>query len=81
MGCNCKKKGETVARQYYVPATDTEPSKIIETNEIIPVPQTPDEQHTQDMTEYVKTLENNFDDWYNNIDEITPLNDGKTRET
>ena len=41
MGCNCKKKGETVARQYYVPATDTEPSKIIETNEIIPVPQTP----------------------------------------
>jgi len=46
-----------------------------------PVPQTPDEQHTQDMTEYVKMMENNFNDWYNNIDEITPLNDGKTRET
>jgi hypothetical protein len=66
MGCNCGKRKPQVIEPQPVPT---------------PVPQTPDEQHTQDMTEYVKTLENNFDDWYNNIDEITPLNDGKTRET
>ena len=35
MGCNCKKKGEPVVRKYYVPATETEPSQIIETDKPI----------------------------------------------
>jgi hypothetical protein len=58
--CNCKKKTQIV-----------EPQPIP-----TPVPQTPDEQHTQDMSEYVKTLGDNFDDWYNNIDTITPIQNG-----
>ena len=35
MGCNCKKKNEQVARKYYVPATETEPAQIIETDKPI----------------------------------------------
>jgi hypothetical protein len=36
MGCNCKKKNnEPVVQKYYVPATETEPAKIIETDKPI----------------------------------------------
>lgn len=52
MGCNCKKKGEPVVRQYYVPATETEPAKIIETDDIKSIPQTPDELLAQELNKW-----------------------------
>jgi len=82
MGCNCKKKGETVARQYYVPATDTEPSKIIETNEIIPIPQTPDELLAQELNEWNGgpqiTIQEpqTKDEWYDQISKGIRKQDG-----
>lgn len=35
MGCNCKKKDEPVVRKYYVPATETQPAQVIETDKPI----------------------------------------------
>ena len=79
MGCNCgKKKKEPVVQKYYIPATETEPAQIVES---IGVPQTPEQQHTQDMDNHAKKLSEETIDWFNNIDTITPLNDGQTRET
>jgi len=52
MGCNCKKKGEPVVRQYYVPPTETEPAKIIENVDNNPIPQTPDELLSQELNKW-----------------------------
>lgn len=61
MGCNCGKRKPQVIEPKPVPT---------------PVPQTPDEQHAQDMTEYVKKLGEDFDNWINNVDEINPTQNG-----
>jgi hypothetical protein len=44
MGCNCKKN----VRQA--------PEVIMSTPQVIKVPQTPDEQHAQDMQTYINNL-------------------------
>jgi hypothetical protein len=79
MGCNCKKKGEPVVRKYYVPATDTEPSKIIES---IGVPQTPDELLSQELNKWnggpqITVPEpQTKDEWYDQISKGIRKQDG-----
>jgi hypothetical protein len=56
MGCNCgkKKNDQPQVRQYYIPPTDTEPGKVVESVEapVINVPQTPEQQLSQELNNW-----------------------------
>jgi ribonucleotide reductase beta subunit family protein with ferritin-like domain len=68
MGCNCKKNGGEV-----------------QVKNVTIVPQTPDELLAQELKEWnggmPKKLTQEEIDWFNNIDEIKPYEDGEDEDT
>jgi hypothetical protein len=59
MGCNCGKKK----------------APVVVTPEPIVIPQTPEQQHAQEMDKYAQALREETMDWFNNIDVIKTLDD------